>query len=147
MPEVPADDIAVLGPRKRVCVVIKDFDAGYKHTIRLFVCVCVCVCVWCLYIYYPYLSISISISIYLSLHGQTGVGVLMLHHVQDKLARFYFTFLYLVTASWCSFMCETRSRDLISHTRTAPDTPPVIRKRWLCDTHSADTPSWNIVFL
>jgi len=82
MPEVPADDIAVLGPRKRVCVVIKDFDAGYKHTIR------VCVCVWCLYIYYPYQSISISVCLYTSLYMGN-----------------------LVPGSWCSIMCKTRSRD------------------------------------
>jgi hypothetical protein len=68
MPEVPADDIAVLGPRKRVCVVIKDFDAGYKHTIRLFVCVCVCVCVCGVSISIIHIYLSLSLSLYISLY-------------------------------------------------------------------------------
>ena len=75
-----------------------------------YMCVCVRACLSaCLSVcvVYPYLlSISIylylCLSIYFPLHGQPGAGVLMLHHVQDKIARFFFhflLFLYLVTAS------------------------------------------------
>mmetsp|Transcript_38952 Transcript_38952/g.92189 ORF Transcript_38952/g.92189 Transcript_38952/m.92189 type:complete len:249 (-) Transcript_38952:329-1075(-) len=46
-----------------------------------------------------------------------------------------------VTAALCSLRCETISRDLMSHTRTSPSSPPVMKKRWLCETRTAVTPA------